>query len=195
MPGVYRTNVGFAGGERKNPSYWSLGDYTETVRVEFNHQEISYRELLDVFWAAHDPGYNTGNRQYRNVVFYQNEEQRQQAEQSREIVAARIKQPVKTDIEPLGEYYPAENYHQKYYLRQSGKLASELKKLFASEADFIASTAVARVNGYLGCNGSAEQLQREIGFLGLSPTAQELLIEHLSTSCGGFKGVTCPAPQ
>ncbi len=172
-----------------------MADHTETVRVEFNPQEISYLELLDIFWAGHDPGYNSSYRQYRNAIFYLNDQQRKQAEQSRDKVAIAQGGAVQTDIEPVSQFYPAEDYHQKYYLRNAKALFSELKAVYPDDKQLAASTAAARVNGYLGCNGTADELTREIGLLGLSYAAQKRLAEHLSSSCSSFKGFTCPAPR
>jgi peptide-methionine (S)-S-oxide reductase len=195
LPGVYRTTVGYAGGEVEKPTYWSIGDHTETVRVEFNPQEISYQELLKVFWAAHNPGYNTTNRQYRNAVFYLNDEQRKAAETTRAAVAARIGVPVQTDIEPQRQFYPAEDYHQKYYLRSNGTFLREFKRIYADEKQLAASTAVARVNGYLGCYGDKLEIEQELGRLGLSHAAQQRLAEHLSSACQSLQGITCPAAK
>lgn len=172
-----------------------MGDHTETVRVEFNPQEISYPELLKIFWAGHNPRYNSSKRKYRNAIFYLNEQQRQQAEQSRAEIETLLGGSVQTDIEPLSQFYLAEDYHQKYYLRSAEAFFSELKAIYPDEKQLAASTAAARVNGYLGCNGKADGLTREIGRLGLSFTAQQRLAGHLSSSCSSFKGFTCPAPK
>lgn len=172
-----------------------MADNSETVQVEFNPQEISYAELLRVFWAGHNPRYNTSRRQYRNAIFYLDEEQRLDAEQSRAEITAKSGEPVATDIEPAGRFYPAEDYHQKYYLRRSGTFMAEFKDIYPDEQQLLASTAVARVNGYLGCNGTPENLIKVIGRLGLSAQAQQRLIEHLSSTCSNFSGVTCPAPK
>jgi hypothetical protein len=171
-----------------------MGDHTETVRVEFNPLEITYPDLLNVFWAGHNPRYNSSRRQYRNAIFFLNDRQRQQAEQSQQQIAVTLDAPVKTDIEAATLFYPAEDYHQKYYLRREGAVHSEFKAIYPDEKQLAASTAVARVNGYLGCNGKPEELTSEIGRLGLSVKGQQRLIEHLSSSCSSFKGVTCPAP-
>lgn len=192
---MYRTTVGYAGGSSGSPSYWSLGDHTETVRVEFNPQEVTYTELLKVFWGGHNPGYNTSKRQYRNAIFYLNEQQQAAAEQTRQELAKRLAVGIQTHIEAATPFYPAEDYHQKYYLRRSDHMLAEFSRIYPDDKQLAASTAVARVNGYLGCNGEPEQLQREIGRLGLSDHAQQQLVRHLSTSCASFKGVTCPAPK
>ena len=168
--------------------------YTETVQVVFNPQEISYRQLLDLFWDSHDPTYEVFSRQYRNAVFYLNEEQRVQAEQSRERIKRDRNRPVYTAIEKAGNFYPAEDYHQKYYLRRDDRLIAEFKRLYPDERRFAASTAAARINGYLGCNGRPEDLQREIGRLGLSESGQNHLLNYVTTACSRFEGLTCPAP-
>jgi len=172
-----------------------MKDYSETVQVEFNPQEISYQQLLDVFWASHDPTYKVYSRQYRNAIFYLSEEQRIQAERSRELIEKSKKRPVYSAIEKAGVFYPAEDYHQKFYLRQKDKLIEEFKQIYPDDDQFIASTAAARINGYLGCNGKPEDLKKEVGLLGLSAAAQNYLVEYVATACRQFKGLTCPAPK
>lgn len=172
-----------------------MGDHTETVRVEFNPREIAYSELLLVFWAAHNPRHNTSNRQYRNAIFPLNEDQLVQAEQSRIDVAVALDGVVRTDIERVGQFYPAEDYHQKYYLRREGDLFAEFEAIYPDQKQLAAATSAARVNGYLGCNGQPDVLRREIVLLGLSAAAQQRLLDYLSASCTEFKGMTCPAPQ
>lgn len=194
MPGVYRTLSGYAGGAEPDPNYLQMKDYTETVLVEFNPEEISYRQLLDVFWDSHDPSYETAARQYRNAVFYRSDAQRLAAEKSAEEIRELIKRPVHTAIERAGDFYPAEDYHQKYYLRRTEPLFKEFRKLFPDEAAFASSTAATRINGYLGCNGRKDDLQRELGQLGLSHQAQNYLIDYLINACQRFDGLTCPAP-
>lgn len=172
-----------------------MKDYSETVQVEFNPQEISYQQLLNVFWASHDSAYKVYSRQYRNAIFYLSEEQRIQAERSRELIEKSTKRPVHTAIEKAGDYYPAEDYHQKYYLRGMDKLMGEFKQIYPDIDQFVASTAAARINGYLGCNGKPQDLKIEVGLLGLSAAAQNYLVEYVATACRQFKGLTCPAPK
>lgn len=189
-----KTISGYAGGTEPNPSYLRMKGYTETVLVEFDPDMISYDQLLDVFWASHDPTDEVFSRQYRNVVFYHSSSQKEQAERSRDRQAERLRRTVYTRIERATDFYPAEDYHQKYYLRRTEKLFEEFRKLFPGEEDFTASTAAARLNGYLGCNGQPEDLQKEIDSLGLSVAGQNYLLEYLTTACNRFDGMTCPAP-
>ena len=172
-----------------------MRDYSEAVLVEFNPREVSYQQLLEVFWGSHNPTIKSFSRQYRNAIFYMTEEQRMQAEQSRELLERTKNRPVYTAIEESGIFYPAENYHQKYYLRRLDKLIGEFKQIYPDDDQFIASTAAARINGYLGCNGKPEELKRDVGLFGLSVVTQKYLVEYVATKCSRFNGLTCPAPK
>jgi hypothetical protein len=172
-----------------------MKDYTETVLVEFDPQELSYQQLLDVFWDSHDPTYDISGRQYRNAVFYTSENQRIEAEKSRQQVKVLKKRAIFTAIEKAGEFYPAEDYHQKYYLRSVDKLFNEFSRIYPEGERFAASSAAARINGYLGCNGQPEDLKKDLGSLGLSAQTQNYLVDYVTTACSRFEGMTCPAPK
>ncbi len=148
-----------------------------------------------MFWNSHDSTNKVYSRQYRNAIFYLSEEQRLQAEKSREQISKEKNRQVYTAIEKAGNFYPAENYHQKYYLRNTGKLIAEFKRMYPDDSRFIASTAAARINGYLGCHGTADDLLKEIGSFGLSPEAQKYLLDYVSTSCHQVESATCGAPK
>ena len=163
--------------------------------MEFDPAQVSYLELLEVFWDSHDPGYDPYLRQYRNAVFYLNEDQRQLAEESLIAVQGSSRGKVATVVEPAGEFYVAEDYHQKYLIRKAKGILQEYQAIYPDQENLVASTAVARVNGYLGCNGQPEEVEKELTRLGLSRQMQELLVEHMATSCDRFSGLTCPAPK
>ncbi|MGI8481318.1 MAG: peptide-methionine (S)-S-oxide reductase MsrA [Chthoniobacterales bacterium] len=123
--GVADAAVGYAGGTKENPTYEEVCSaetgHAEVVQVEFDPNIVSYRDLLDVFWANHDP--TTPNRQgpdvgtqYRSVVFYHNDEQRVAAEETKEKLNAsgKFRRPIVTQIEPAPPFYRAEEYHQRY---------------------------------------------------------------------------------
>ncbi|MBM7785763.1 methionine-S-sulfoxide reductase [Tenggerimyces flavus] len=127
MPGVWSTSVGYAGGYTPHPSYEEVCSgrtgHTEVVRVVFDPALVSYRDLLRVFWEAHDPtqGYRQGNdvgTQYRSVIYVTSGAQRAEAEETRSSYAPRLKEAgfgdVTTEIEPLDTYFYAEDYHQQY---------------------------------------------------------------------------------
>ena len=123
------------------------------------------------------------------------EEQWLEAEQSRNLLKQTSNQPVYTVIEPASDFYPAEDYHQKYYLRRADRLMQEFKQMYPDEKQFAASAAAAKINGYLGCYGEPENLKREVGLFGLSQAAQQYLIEQVATKCGRFMGVRCALPR
>ncbi|MBI4130681.1 peptide-methionine (S)-S-oxide reductase MsrA [Candidatus Roizmanbacteria bacterium] len=119
LPGVTKTTAGYAGGEKKNPTYTDLGDHTETVEIEYNPEKISYDELLHHFWNQHNPTYEA-KRQYRSVIFYSDDEQKKQAENSMKKVHEKLDHPIVTSVEPMREFYKAEEYHQKYLAKNRG---------------------------------------------------------------------------
>lgn len=129
LSGVVETTVGYAGGTTESPTYEDVCSGTtghaEVVRVEFNPDEISYDELLRVFWEAHDPtqvgrqGVDIGD-QYRSVVFFHTPEQEAEARASRDALERRgvYDRPITTQIVPFDSFYKAEEYHQDYFAKQ-----------------------------------------------------------------------------
>lgn len=124
LRGIISATPGYSGGSVKNPTYEqvSAGDtaHAEVTKVEFDPNEITYRDLLTIFFATHDP--TTLNRQgndigtqYRSVIFYMNDEQKWQAETYIKEVAPSFTDPIVTSLQPFEAFYPAEDYHRKYY--------------------------------------------------------------------------------
>jgi peptide-methionine (S)-S-oxide reductase len=170
---VIRTQVGYAGGTKENPTYHDLGDHSETIQIVYDPTRISYEELLDIFWSTHNPTVRPWSRQYASFVFYHDETQRELALKTKAQQEAQ-RGTIFTEIVPAGTFYPAEAYHQKYRLQQSA-LMQEFTAIYPNHDDFVASTAAARVNGYLGGAGTCEQLQEEMGSLGLTSAGQDRL--------------------
>lgn len=170
-----RTRVGYTGGTTPDPTYETIGDHSEALEIEYDPARIGYAELLRVFWEAHGQRPRAGSRQYRAAVFALDAEQRRLALASRDQQALAWKAAASTEVLPAGVFTPAEDYHQKYYLRGNQLLAAELRARHPDEAAFIASTAAARVNGYLGGHGTPEQFASEIDAFGLSAPARRLL--------------------
>ena len=177
---MIRTRVGYAGGEKENPTYERIGDHSETIQIDYDPEQITYAELLDVYWTSHSPTSRPFSRQYASVIFYHDQEQRRLAEESRDRREAELGKPVYTEIVPYAEFYLAEGYHQKYQLRHDRDLMAEFRAIYPDEADFINSTAAARVNGYVAGNGTLEELQAIVKDLGLSTEAQQRLLDRLS---------------
>lgn len=179
MKGVVRTRVGYAGGTKTNPTYHDLGDHAETIQIDFDPIQVSYRELLDIFWNSHSPTTRAFSRQYSSIIFYHNADQKRLAIETRDRAAEKMKAAVYTEIRPFSAFYMAEYYHQKYLLQGEPSLIKELELMYPLPSDLINSTAAARVNGYLGGYGTYEGLQVEIYDLGLSPSARTKLLNRV----------------
>ena len=126
--GVTSTMVGYGGGHTKNPTYeqvcTDMTGHAELVQVEFDPAVLPYEKLLDVFWDSHDPtqlnrqGPDVGT-QYRSAIFYHDSEQQKVAQESKEKLekSGKYGKKIVTEIKPAPEFYKAEEYHQKYYVK------------------------------------------------------------------------------
>ncbi len=132
LKGVKSTMVGYMGGHTEDPTYGDVCSGTtghaETVQVKFDPSKISYEKLLETFWNKHDP--TTKNRQgpdvgsqYRSIIFYHNEKQKNLAIESKNKLEAsgKYKNPIVTEIIPAPTFYPAEDYHQQYLEKRGRK--------------------------------------------------------------------------
>jgi peptide-methionine (S)-S-oxide reductase len=154
VDGVLETVSGFMGGKTKNPTYQQVSaggtGYAEAVQVTYDPTKVSYTRLLDVFWRSIDP-LDAGGQfcdrgdQYRSAIFTHTAEQQRLAEASKKALdnSKRFKQPIVTEITPVGEFTRAEEYHQKYYqknpiryhyYRASCGRDARLKALWGAEA-------------------------------------------------------------
>jgi methionine-S-sulfoxide reductase len=177
LPGVVRTTVGYTGGSTENPSYYKLDDHIESVQVEYDPVRISYEELLEVFWADPAHAYPPYARQYMPAVFYHDGEQERLALQGKERAVAETGGVIYTEVLPAKTFYPAEDYHQKYWLRHRRDFMEEFRGMYAADGDIVASTAAARVNGYVAGYGTPETLEAELDGLGFSEPARQALRE------------------
>src|SRR5438270_661411 len=130
--GVTAVMPGYAGGHVKNPTYRAVcgGDtgHAEVIRVEFDPSKISYSDILSIFFATHDPTTlnrqgNDAGTQYRSIILYADDEQKESAESLiRELNASHMySAPIVTQVEPLSEFYDAEDYHRQYFENNSGQ--------------------------------------------------------------------------
>lgn len=177
LPGVIRTRVGYAGGTKHNPSYHDLGSHTETVQIDYDPSVVSYADLLDVFWRNHNPTVAKYKPQYISLILFHNEAQRQLAEQGKSQQTETLGKSVVTEIAPLRAFYIAEDYHQKYALRQFPDVLHEFTAIYPQPDDFINSTAVARANGYANGFGSREVFETELDDYGLTSRGKMALQE------------------
>ena len=172
---MFRTRVGYAGGSTEAPTYTNIGDHTETIQVDYDPTQITYRDLLAVFWDSHNPTLPAYSRQYASIVHYTDEEQRQAALASRAAEAERLGEEILTEILPLMSFTRAEGYHQKYRLRGNELLSGEVAAYYPDDIGFTDSTTAMRLNAYLGGYGSRGLLEDEIEGYGLSAEGAEAL--------------------
>lgn len=131
MKGVASTAVGYSGGTLKNPSYRDVctgqTGHAEVVQVEYDPVQVSYEDMLAVFWSCHDP--TTLNRQgpdvgsqYRSAVFFHTPQQEAAARASKDKLnsSGMFKRPIVTEITPASEFWMAEDYHQQYIAKRGG---------------------------------------------------------------------------
>jgi methionine-S-sulfoxide reductase len=130
LKGVEKVESGYMGGAVANPTYRQVctgtTGHAEVVRVTFDEEVLGFPELLDVFFAVHDPttlnqqGNDTGT-QYRSAIFYTSEEQKNDAERAIREAAAHWRDPIVTELNPAGALYVAEDYHQNYFNENSSQ--------------------------------------------------------------------------
>ena len=130
LKGVKSVVSGYCNGIKENPTYKEVcaGDtkHNEVIQIEFDPTVISYKEIVDYFWIAHDPttlnrqGNDVGD-QYRSGIYYLNEEQKKIAEESMKAAQKDWDQPIVTEIVPLKKFYVAEDYHQDYFVNNPGQ--------------------------------------------------------------------------
>ncbi len=124
--GVVITRVGYIGGHTNNPTYDDIctgkTGHAEAIEIQFDPQKVNYSQLLDIFWRNIDPTtlnqqFADRGTQYRTAIFYHSEEQKKQAEESKQSIekSKKFSSPIVTEITKASVFYPAEDYHQKYY--------------------------------------------------------------------------------
>jgi hypothetical protein len=147
---------------------------------------VDYEELIDLALTSHNPFRAPGRGQYASLILPLGVAQLAGARAVAERFEAERGQKLATRIEPLARFYLAEDYHQKYYLRNDRALAGDFKAMFPHDEDgFRESTAAARVNGYVAGDGSKLQLEREIGSFGLTEQAARHLSDRASRGSWG----------
>ena len=149
LSGVKSVTSGYAGGQTPHPTYKQVcsGEtgHAEVVQIEFDAAQITLPKILEAFWDAHDP--TTLNRQgadegtqYRSIILYSNDTQRATAEQSKTEAAKSYSRPIVTEIVPLKDFFPAEDYHQDYFKKNphagycQAVIAPKLKKFSHRDA-------------------------------------------------------------
>ena len=160
--------MGYAGGQTKDPTYHNIGTHAEAVTLTYDPERIGLSQLLDLFWSRCDPTRYDRRSQYRAMLFCDNEVQFEAARESARRLGKSRGCKVRTEIVLRMPFYPAEDYHQKWYLRRHPKILADLQRHYEDEAALLASVAATKMNAYLGGGGSMEQIERDGRRFGLS---------------------------
>ncbi|WP_157265675.1 peptide-methionine (S)-S-oxide reductase MsrA [Paenibacillus sp. FJAT-27812] len=179
LPGVVRTRVGYAGGTAADPTYRQMGDHSETIQIAFDSEIVSFEEILEVFWDNHNPDNinDYKGRQYRSILFYTDA---QQIETIRRVLKKRtvhgVPEPI-TEIAPFAKFYPAEDRHQKYYLKRYPDAMEKLSEWYPTQEELIDSTLAARLNGLAKGYTNLERIVNEIERWQLQADVQKRMVE------------------
>lgn len=182
--------MGYAGGTTSDPTYRRIGDHTETFQVDFDPDVITYDDLLGLFWRSHNPARKVWSSQYRAIVLYHNDMQRDVAWRSKEALVA-TGLTIATNIAPLTTFYLAETYHQKHSL-QNTPLMAEIKVIYPNEKGWLNSTAAARLNGYIAGYGRRDTFEDDVKELGLGAEGERYLRKRVA---GRIRPLNCPSPS
>jgi hypothetical protein len=131
-----------------------------------------------VFWRSHDPTRGTWCNQYKAILFFHGPQQETLARESRDRLQVTLGKLVTTEIRPAGIFTVAEDYHQKYALRNEPEILREFAAIYPDPRDLMNSTAAARVNGWLGGYGERDAVERDLPRLGLSRLAGDALLQE-----------------
>uniref|UniRef100_A0A1I8AV57 peptide-methionine (S)-S-oxide reductase n=1 Tax=Steinernema glaseri TaxID=37863 RepID=A0A1I8AV57_9BILA len=145
VSGVLKTRVGYAGGSSAAPTYKSIGDHTEITEVLFDESVVSYAAILDWFFSHHDPTVHR-KKQYQSGILYVDEVQKKIAEEALGAARKKFTGELETYIQPFSQFYVAEDYHQKYWLRSQKDVHEQLQ---LSDQELIDSPLAAKVNAFL----------------------------------------------
>jgi peptide-methionine (S)-S-oxide reductase len=182
LPGVLRTRTGYAGGTTEAPTYHQMGDHTETIQVDFDLDIISYEALLHLFWDSHNP-VNINDykgRQYLSLLLPRNEEQKEAIHRvARERESRGDSRPSGTEVAAFETFYPAEERHQKYYLKRFPDALDKLRPLYPFREALMESALASRLNGLAKGYTNMERILTEIKGWELPPGEREQLLELL----------------
>lgn len=180
-PGVLHTRTGFAGGTTAEPTYRNMGDHTESIQIAFDPSLLSYEDILRIFWDSHDAVKDRSykGRQYLSQLIVHSTEQLESAQKVKSEWEKQNGKRIGTEIHYDLPFYPAEDRHQKYFLKRFDKAMDTLLPLFPDHTSFVYSTITARLNGFVRENGRLSDIKEEIGDWQLSEDAEAVLRETL----------------
>lgn len=179
--GTMQTCVGYAGGTSQTPTYRQMGDHTETVQLLFDPLQISYEDILREFWQNHYPNRDQyKGRQYMSLLFYHTEDQRLLIEVVKKEMEKSLGEPIETEIVPFHEFTPAEERHQKYYLKRYPNALDQLSEMYPFHEQLKNSTFAARLNGFVKGFGTKESVRKDIAQWNMTDEEKHILTNLFS---------------
>jgi len=161
--------VGYAGGSKANPTYHDLGSHAEVLQIEFDPIAAPFETWLERFWTSHDWSRRDRRSQYRAILLCENQEQHDKALASIEALEHGGKE-VGTEVLVGLPFWRAEDYHQKWKLRQQADLFADLAEAYPCESEALDSVAATKLNALVAGHLDEGQLRRQLRQFGLTPT-------------------------
>ena len=159
-----------------NPTYHALGSHTEALQVDFDPQQISLEEVINLVWKSHNPISAPRRSQYKSAIWFSDDQQLQIIESTMKPLEERFGQKLTTEVLPLNVFYNAEDYHQKYSLQHYKSLMQGFKRMYPKFVDFNNSTSAARLNGFSAGHGTRTLFNEEAGLYGFElPDLEKVL--------------------
>ncbi|MEK3883619.1 peptide-methionine (S)-S-oxide reductase MsrA [Paenibacillus sp. PL2-23] len=182
LPGVIRTRVGYAGGQAESPTYREMGDHTETVQIVYDPGLLTLPQIASLFWDSHKPANinDYKGRQYQSLFFYEDDAQRADIESVLEFRMSRGLERPDTEIALLEAFYPAEERHQKYYLKRFPRAMDMLLVWYGNEAALNGATLAARLNGLAKGYANMERIKREVAGWPMNEEERSAILEGIS---------------
>lgn len=149
-----------------NPTYHALGNHTEALQVDFDPQQISFADVINLVWKSHNPIGAPRRSQYKSAIWFTDQQQLEIIEATMEPLEERFGKKLTTEVLPLETFYNAEDYHQKYSLQHHKAVMDSFRKMYPQFGDFNSSTAAARLNGFSAGHGQRALFETEKSLYG-----------------------------
>lgn len=158
-----------------------MGDHTESLLIEYDPSYLSYEDLLNMFWSAHNPRKKSlfRDRQYMSLLIYNNQQQHETALRSKEMWEKELGGPIKTEFQEASTFYQAEDYHQKYFLKRFPRAVKALESVYPTARQLTDSTVAARMNGMVRGSGKTAELKKELLTWNISEQEKTQLLQAL----------------
>ena len=138
-----------------------MGDHTEALQVDFDPNEISFEQIVQLFWKSHNPISRARTTQYKSAIWFADEAQQNAITQTVAPLVAKLESELTTEVLPMKKFYVAEDYHQKYILQRNAAVMKNFSNMYPRFKDIVDSTAAARLNGFAGGYGTRELFDAE----------------------------------